>query len=467
MKKNSTKFMLVLTVMIFSLFLMPAGTGNSWAEEEEQRFEDYMRNIKISQEFLKAKALDVPPVKTLAVPEPEPRTHVLTPEEIIDGFIKAGTESPRMDLDFDATELGVIIMTVGNVAQINVALDPELKGRQMDLHLKQVSAKEALLILGDSYNLGFKRIGDCLFISSKQKLRDQKLVSRVIRLRNISADQAKMMVKDLSAVINISDEINSLMVVGEPEEIIKVEAVLEKIDKPQAQVVLEAKIIEVNKDALRELGVDWSDEISIGYQEKGRPVEFSNVENTAGQAFKIFSMSRNPIQFNTTLKMLEQMNKAKVLSSPRVTTMNNKTAEIFVGDRIPYTVTTISGGVATSDVRFEEPGIRLKITPSIIENDFVVIKVEPEVSFIYSFRGPDDAYPWTKKRQATANVRVKDQQPFVLGGLLTQEDKKNLYKVPFLGSMPLLGNLFKWESKTAVDTELIITVIPTVVQGGN
>ena len=274
-----------------------------------------------------------------------------------------------------------------------------------------------------------------------------------------------MLLKDIVKSVTTSDQINSLIVVGSPEEIVRAEDVIKKIDQPQPQVILEAKIIEVNKDALRDLGVDWSNSMTINYQEAGRPVDFANVEDAPGSAFKVFSIARNPLQFSSVIQMLEEQNKAKVLSNPRVTTMNDKEAEIFVGDRIPYTVTTVSGGVATTDVRFEEPGIRLKITPAIIEEDFVVIKVEPEVSYIYSFRGEGDEYPWVKKRQATAYVRVENNQPFVLGGLLNQEDKKNLYKVPMLGDIPLLGNLFSYEKHSILDTELIITIIPTIVYG--
>ena len=102
---------------------------------------------------------------------------------------------------------------------------------------------------------------------------------------------------------------------------------------------------------------------------------------------------------------------------------------------------------------------------SIIEDDFVVIKIEPEVSFIFGFRGPNDQYPWIKTRKATTYVRVKNNQPFVLGGLLNQEDKKNYYKVPVVGDIPLLGNLFNYEKHTVIDSELIITVTPTIVQG--
>jgi len=308
-------------------------------------------------------------------------------------------------------------------------------------------------------------VGDSLYITTRDKLREQTITSKVIKLRNIKVEEAKALIRDIVPSVNTSGEINSMIVIGEPEKIRKVEEIIAKIDKPQPQVILEAKIIEVNKDALKDLGIDWSDQITLSYQEAGRPQDLANMEFSPGSPIEIFSIARNPIQFNTVIKMLENQNKARVLSNPRVTTINDKEAEIFVGDRIPYTVTTVSGGVATTDVRFEEPGIRLKITPSIIEDDFVVIKVEPEVSFIFAFRGPNNEFPHTKKRQATAYVRVKNNQPFVLGGLLNQEDKKNLFKVPVLGDVPLLGNLFSYEKHTVLDTELIITIIPTVVHG--
>jgi len=394
---------------------------------------------------------------------PEVAPPVQTPVEILRALVKPEYLSKTMDLDFDETTLSDIILLVSEAAHINVVLDPAIKNDKLDLHLNKIPVEEVLLLLANSYNLGFKAVGDSLYITTEEKLRAQNIVSRVIRLKNIKAGEVKAMIKDIVPTINLSDEINSVTIVGQPEDIITVEKIIRKIDRPQPQVVLEARIIEVNKDALKDLGVAWSNKINLQFQESGRPVDFANVEDAPGSPFEIMAMARNPIQFSNIIQMLENQNKAKVLSNPRVTTLNDKEAEIFVGDRIPYTVTSITGGVATTDVRFEEPGIRLKITPSIIEDDFVVIKVEPEVSFIFAFRGPDDQYPWTKKRTATAYVRVKNNQPFVLGGLLNEEDKRNLYKVPILGDVPLLGNLFKHERQTVQESELIITITPTIV----
>ena len=441
-----------------------------WGSDiREQRIEDILGNLLIDESFIEAKKIKIPEGQPRMKEEgDELASQIETPEAIIQGIINEEFADEKIDLNFDDTSLGDILMTMGEIARLNVVLDPVLKANKLDLHLKDVSIAEALLLIANSYDLGFKRVGDSLYITKRDKLRGENVASKVIKLKNINVEEAKDLIEDMVDTVNYSGEINSLIVMGQPEEIVKVEKIIKQIDIQQPQVVLEAKIVEMNKDALKDLGVDWSDSITLSYQENGRPVDFDNIESSPeGSIYKIKALSRNPIQFDTVIKMLENQNKAKILSNPRVTTLNDKEAEIFVGDRIPYTITNVTGGVATTDVRWVEPGIRLKITPSIIENDFVVLKVEPEVSFIFTYRGPNDEFPHVRTREAVAYVRVKNNQPFVLGGLLSQEDKQNLYKVPFFGDVPLIGNLFSYEKHTIVDTELVITVTPTIVHGEN
>lgn len=428
--------------------------------------DELSRSLNIDQALKEAKSIKIPVSPAPVKEKPSAKEFdTQTDMQIIDGLIKPELQKTKIDLDFKEVTLSDVFMTLGKSGNINIMLDPIIKDLTINIYLKEVSLKEAFILLANSHNLGFKRVESSLFVTTKDKLKEQSVAYKVIKLRNVKAQEVKMMVSDLIKSVNVSEQINSLIVVGQPDEIAKVEGVVNAVDHAQPQVILEARIVEVNKDALKDLGVDWSDQLSMTYQESGRPVELPNIADASESVMNIGAFDRNPLTFTSIIKMLETQNKAKVLSNPRVTTMNEKEAEIFVGDRIPYTVTTVSGGVATTDVRFEEPGIRLKITPTIIDGDFVVIKVEPEVSFIFSFRGPDNQYPWVKKRQATAYVRVRNGQPFVLGGLLNQEDKKNLLKVPFLGNVPWLGNIFSYEKHTVTDTELIITITPTVVQG--
>lgn len=434
---------------------------------EEQSIDNISRNLKIEAAFKEAATITLPeeaeqqPVAENSAVD----TPVQTMEEIIQKAIPQGYREKKIDLDFDDTNLSDILLIMGDAGNMNIVLDPALKNNTLDLHLKQIKLEDALMLVANSYELGFKLVGNALFITEKEKLRSENKISRIIKVTNINVQEAKQLVDDLADKVNISEELNSLTVVGDPADVAKVAKLIKEIDTPQPQVLLEAKIIEVNKDALKDLGVDWSDQINLLYQESGRPQDFDDVEESSSGIYRIAQIQRNPLQFETTIRMLEQQNKAKVLSAPRVTTLNGKEAEIFVGDEVPYTITNITGGVVTNDVRFVEPGIRLKITPSIIEDGFVVMKVEPEVSFIVTFRGPNDEFPQVRTREATAHVRVNNKQPFVLGGILNQEDKQSLFKVPFFGKLPLFGNLFSYEKSTAVDTELIITVVPTVVHG--
>ncbi|MGE0268219.1 MAG: type II secretion system protein GspD [Candidatus Omnitrophota bacterium] len=434
---------------------------------EEQSIDNISRNLKIENAFKDAAMITLPDApEGVSKSDREPvKSPIVTTEEIIRNAIPQGYREKRIDLDFDDTNLSDILLIMGDAGNMNIVLDPALKSNTLDLHLKQIKLEDALLLVANSYDLGFKLVGNALFITEKEKLRFENKISRIIKVKNINVQEAKQLVDELADKVNVSEELNSLIVIGDPEDVVNVEKLVREIDQPQPQVVLEAKIIEVNKDALKDLGIDWSDQVNLLYQESGRPQDFDDVEESSSPIYRIAQIQRNPLQFASTIRMLEQQNKAKVLSAPRVTTLNGKEAVIFVGDEVPYTITNITGGVVTNDVRFVEPGIRLRITPSIIEDGFVVMKVEPEVSFIVTFRGPNDEFPQVRTREATAHVRVNNKQPFVLGGILNQEDKQSLFKVPFFGKLPLFGNLFSYEKSTAVDTELIITVVPTVVHG--
>ncbi len=388
-----------------------------------------------------------------------------TQAQVIKSVISDEVLRKRIDLDFDETALGDIIQTISKIAGINIVLDPALKGNKFDLHLASVTVQEALLLIADSFKLGFKRVGDSLYATLHQDLLTQSQTSRVFKLKNITVNQARELLGDMGKKIQSSPDLNSLIAVGQPEEIEKIEKAIIRLDVPQPQVVMEAKILEITRDGLRDLGIDWSETATVGFQEKNRPATFSNIETAGDEAYKFYSLARNPVQFSATLRILERQNKAKVLTSPSVSTLNGKESKIFVGDRIPYTITNATGGVAVTEVQWVEPGIRLTITPSIIGDDFVVIKVQPEVSFIYDYRGPNNEYPHIKTREATAYVRIKNNEPFVLGGLLSQADKKNLYKVPLLGNVPWLGNLFSRQKKEVIDEELIIIITPTIYYG--
>lgn len=374
-------------------------------------------------------------------------------------------ETEKIDLTFDNVDLKHSLQVISEGGDFNIVVDPSVAGKKVDLHLKSVSVKEALQLLCNAHGLDSARVGDSLFVSTKEKIKEMALVKKVIKLKNIRAPDAQSLMASLAESISFNSDLNTLVVVGTPKQIEEMERVVKRIDVQQLQVELEAQIIEIDSNALSETGIDWSDNIDYNFQETKRPVTTDNserIDSGIAYPFKLFRLARDATQFRVNIHMLVSEDKAKILSNPKITTMNEKEAEIFIGDRIPYEVTLISGGVTTTEVRFVEAGIKLRITPSIIEDDFVVVEVKPEVSYIYSWRGPDDEYPWVRTRQATANVRVRNGESFVIGGLMGEEESNNIDKVPFFGDLPFVGKLFQYKKDTLDTKEIVIAVTPII-----
>jgi type II secretory pathway component GspD/PulD (secretin) len=442
------------------------------AEKNSKKEEDSMGDIaKEMYSFIEEGRSSMECLPPL-VPKEEVSSYVsvkdLSPLQLSKRFVPPQALGKRISLEFDAVDLENVLRTVSETVGVNIIVDPAIKDTKVNLHLKDIPVEEAVGLLFRAYDLNSYQVGKSHFISTHENIKKEKFMTKVIKLKNLDVEEIEGLIKDLVETINISKKTNTIVVVGTPDDIVKVENIVKKVDKPQAQVVLEAKIIEIDKEGLKEIGIDWSDSITTFFQEGKRTTTLDAVAASVGTSpFHVYRLSRSAAMFNTVLNMLESQDKAEVLSSPHVATLNNKESEIFVGDEVPYTVTTISGGTSTTEVRFAEAGIKLKITPSIIEEDFVVIKIEPEVSYIFTWRGPDDQYPWIKTRKAVAHVRVKNNQPFIMGGLLTKEDKSNIDKVPFMGDLPFFGKLFRNERRSTEDSELVIGIIPKIIYGDN
>ena len=371
----------------------------------------------------------------------------------------------RMTIDFKESELDKVFRLLSEWAGINIILDPKLRDIQVTLHLKDVTLNEAMEIVFSSYDLKKADLGDSIFVSSAERINSLDSLTKTVQLRNVKAKNIGVLLKDVVRSIATDEEANAIVITGAPYQIEEALRIIAKVDQPQKQVLLTTQVLEVSYDSTKEVGIDWSDSTSFSFQEQYQPGTITGEDTLTGQPtpLHLYRLARSAIKFDMTIKHLLETGKAKLLANPKITAVNNKEAHIFIGDRIPYEVTINSGGTVSTEVRFEEVGIKLALTPSIIEEDYVVVTVAPEVSFIAGWRGADDQYPWVRTRQAEASMRVKDGETFILGGLLSEEDKNNVYKVPFFCNIPLLGNLFKYEKKEIDKKEIIITVTPKII----
>ncbi|MEK7280466.1 MAG: type II secretion system protein GspD, partial [Nitrospirota bacterium] len=168
------------------------------------------------------------------------------------------------------------------------------------------------------------------------------------------------------------------------------------------------------------------------------------------------------------IKALRSSSDANVLSTPQILTTDNQKAKIVVGQNVPFpTGSTVASGAQTvRTIERKDVGITLEITPQILEGDRVRLDIRQEISSVVDTTETVlvDLGPSTNKREASTSVIVDNQQPVVIGGLIKDDIKKTESKIPLLGDIPLLGWLFKFQSKRNEKTNLLIFLTPYIVK---
>jgi len=234
------------------------------------------------------------------------------------------------------------------------------------------------------------------------------------------------------------------------------------IDHPHTQVLLETRLIEVTLDNTDKYGIDWGNLSPVATS-----LAFPQVTATSGYLLK--NGVRGPINMNLLLDMLIQSGDARVLMNSKLTTTNNREASLLIGQKIPYVIQSYNTAASAStganlQVQKEEVGVKIKMLPHVNEDSEITLALEPEVSSITGFKGPNQDLPLVKVRTTHTTVRVADGQTVFLAGLLSEEETEQLSKLPVLGQIPLIGALFTHRLKLKTKTNLIIEVKPRIIR---
>jgi type II secretory pathway component GspD/PulD (secretin) len=225
-----------------------------------------------------------------------------------------------------------------------------------------------------------------------------------------------------------------------------------------------------------ELGIDWETitKQTVIFAEPGLgdvPPEDSRTDEVPenmpyiGRGLELDDVYRQAQALEVALDLLETTGGAKVLSNSKLATLNNRTAEIHIGDVIPYQVSNLTtGGALQVQVEKERVGVSVAVTPRAAPDGHITVMVEPNVSNIVGFRGPNNEYPWTKERTAMTQVRVMDGQTFMIAGLLSEDNTETINKVPLLGDIPILGYVFRHSVTQTKKSDLLIKITPRILQ---
>lgn len=397
-------------------------------------------------------------------------------------------------VDVDIRNLLTSIALANN---LNIVISDEVQGN-VSVKLSNINAQDMIKIIAENNNYTYQFKDNVIYISKGDKdinlytvqinYLELDKIAQTINLMLTGNLPDKIDDKDKKTAINnkvmIDESENTISFYGTLKQYEQIKNFLQEQDKPQKQVSLEAKVTAIQKDAAKDLGVSWewsklpqSPEHEITYDtvkhtvinEDGSKEEITDYlpvdevtrkwnddENIPGVIRFGKGVDGYPYEFYYAAKIdaLISDGKANILARPNITTIQGKEAVINIGSEVPVPTVSTTNSTTTTSIKYREAGIILKCTPRVNEDGIITVKVHTEVSspmYVEDMK----AYRF-QKRSADTIVRLKDGQTMVIGGLIGSDEAKQMSKVPFLGDIPILGNLFKHIQKSKSDTEVMI-----------
>jgi len=399
----------------------------------------------------------------------------------------------RVSLEFADAEVRSIFQLLSEVSGKNFVLGDEIGGK-ISLKLVNVPWDQAFDIILTTKGFESQEQDNVLIVRGAGKLKselDSVAEKRAAQLKSGRMVTRKFAInysnsEDVAAVLKplvryewqgsvTSDKRTNTVIVNAVEQLIgDMEELVKSIDIPEKQVMIEARIIEASTDFTRSLGVSWGLGTSSSSAGAGREWPFINsassvfggIASTPGTSTIGSATGAADITFGTigaNVKLSMRLNAAakvgliKIVSSPKVATLNNKTAKITQGKQIPY-ISSTSDKVET---KFVEAALSLEVTPHINNNGTISLKIDAKND------SPDttstSATPPINKKQATTEMLLRDGETTIIGGIFVDSDTEGQEGIPWLMDVPILGNLFKSTSTTKNKSELLIFITPRIL----
>lgn len=280
--------------------------------------------------------------------------------------------------------------------------------------------------------------------------------------------------------ITVDERTNKIIVRALPERRDEVEKMIKALDAPTKEVLVEARVLQIVFKPQSDFGIDWniafrnSDSLAL------RRMSFANIFLDADNLTSSDSLHSNYFQyavgnidehsFDATIRALKQVSDTRILSNPKILVTNNQEAKIHVGDTVPYIVSTTSGtgdnAITSEDVRFVDVGLILQVSPTINDDGFITMILKPEISTIVArIESQGGGIPQVSKTSVETTVMVKDGMTVILGGLRKDNKVQTTKGIPYLMDVPLLGKLFRVDSRSIESTEIVILITPHIITG--
>lgn len=416
-------------------------------------------------------------------------------------------------LEFYEIDVRDLFKILGEKAGVNIIYGNEVTG-STSIALRDVPFKDAVDATLALTNLKMVVLGrNILQVLTPKEFDDYRIkaisATRLFPINYAKASDVNTQLTSILATLGgkgktiVDDRTNAIIVTDTPDGIDQTSQLIMDLDKPTPQVIIEAKIVQISLGKNLDLGIAWgaaytdqsgNQMVTIGAAKAIDPTDAAGVtfpgSKTAGLQTRsplnpsggsglelggagfspasglglAFGFVKDSVRLNATLSALAQKKKSKILSNPKVATLNNQAAIIKSEVSEPYITKEVSfsqgQSVTAEKVNTSKSGISLTVTPTINADGRITMKILPDVT---TSQPTSIGVPKTTSQQANTTVIVKDGETFVIGGLISELESDDSAYIPILGSIPIIGHLFKKTSRAKTRAELLVFVTPRII----
>jgi general secretion pathway protein D len=432
--------------------------------------------------FSKAAELDP------SYPEPLESIAKLTEEQ--QALAREDRRKQPITLRFRNAGLKEVLEGIGKAAGMNLIFDKDVRNDPVTIAVQDTPFDDALNLILNSNSLFSRTVAPGVMIISpntKQKQEQyQDLMVRTFYLSNAKAKDMVVLLKTMldSKRMHANEQLNTVVIRDQPEKIEMAEKIILANDRLDSEVLFDVEILEVDRTTNQTYGLTYPKQIAGAIVPPGFT---GTIAGDIGQQFtfrQLTSLGKDSYLFklptNVQLDFFKQVTDAKTLASPKIRVVNNKKAEINVGDKQPILLSTTNvlpgqaatGAVPTTStvtsIEFRDTGVKLTVEPAIHLNNELSLKMKIEVVSLGQQVTLQANPPITQfkfgNRSAETMLSMRDGETIILGGLIQETDQKVRTTIPWIGDLPVIGNLLSSFQTQKVTTEVILTLTPHIVQ---
>ncbi len=474
-------------ISILSVLLVVPLIAQQNQIQQLEKAEDTIAAVDASFDQNQAEVLDsVDKPEAPALPE-EPVFEVPSDQVFLD--LPGGEESSStvtvdaetISVDFPEEDVRDIIRSVAELYELNVVIPDSLAG-SVSLKLRDVTWQQVFEVVLEPLNFTYITEGNIIKIKSRDELAVEPVDTRVFivdfaNAGEISGSISPLIDQAAGGKVQVDARSNALVITERPSRMNDIQEIIETLDRPTEQVMIESKFVEINKRDSAKLGIEWKslDAWELGVGSEGTEIndgQIVNYENFMGD-ISLNSAVFSAGTFNTVISALDTLTNLELISNPTVVTLNNSPATITIADEYPipsYQYNDEIGRMEVNGFEYKPIGINMKVTPQINSAGFINLDILPEISSTNGFikfggggGAPAVDIPIVTTRKTNSKVTIKSGYTLAIGGLIEQTMEDGESRIPVLGEIPVFGKLFSRDTKVADRSNLVIFITAKIL----